>query len=487
MSRLPEPERNALLRRVDWLFLLDGAGAPRVADLDRGADAAAIEMVASRAASEEADVAVLGFPSRGGLDAARAALAPGGQLVCRWRRPRLFGARRARRRIAAAGFRSARLYWPGPWPHRLPHFWLPLDSPAAARHLLAQRAPGSWRQALMRAVWPLARAAGLLAPVYVIADRAGGAAAGELPRGSGMLLLTGGHRSINKVVGLPFGEGAETPAAAVKFARVPEAEPGLAREAEVLRELGERQGGVEGVPRLQAEGRRAGRMAIVESAVAGEPIMASLTPDSFEGLALRVTDLLLDLSGRRASAPESEWRGRLVDGPLERFEREFGAVLPRRAIDEAQGALARLGNLPLVCEHRDCSPWNVLLGEDGEPALLDWESAEPRGLPGLDLVYFLANSAFLLDHALESGGTRRTYASLLDPASSHGRVAARCFERYRAELGLSEGVLRGLRILCWVVHSRSDYRHLEMEAAGEPSVAALGGAVFPGLVLEELR
>jgi hypothetical protein len=129
----------------------------------------------------------------------------------------------------------------------------------------------------------------------------------------------------------------------------------------------------------------------------------------------------------------------------------------------------------------------VLLTASGDPVLLDWESAEPAGLPGLDLVYFLANCAFVLDGALESGRTRETYARLLDPGTPHGRVAAAAIAEYSGALGISAADFRRLRLLTWVVHSRSDYRHLELESRGAPSAEALRGSTFLGLVEEELR
>ena len=107
-------------------------------------------------------------------------------------------------------------------------------------------------------------------------------------------------------------------------------------------------------------------------------------------------------------------------------------------IERAREALGPLGDLPIVCEQRDCSPWNIVIGSDGSPALLDWESAEPDGLPGLDLVYFLANSAFVLDGALDSGTTRESYAALLAPDSPHGRVAAESLATYAAAVGLDD-------------------------------------------------
>jgi hypothetical protein len=129
----------------------------------------------------------------------------------------------------------------------------------------------------------------------------------------------------------------------------------------------------------------------------------------------------------------------------------------------------------------------VVLGAGGEPTLLDWESAEPDGLPGMDLVYFLANCAFVLDGAIESGRTVESYGRMLDPSTPYGRVAAESFERYCDALGVDSEDLRRIRLLCWIVHSHSDYLHLEMESRDVPQLEALRGAPFLGLVKEELR
>ena len=97
---LPEERRNDLLRRVDWRFLLRCPERPRVIDLAPGWDSDALRLVSAQAGPREAEVAVIGFPGRTSLRAARNALAPGGEVVCRWRAPRLGG---VQRRQAAAG------------------------------------------------------------------------------------------------------------------------------------------------------------------------------------------------------------------------------------------------------------------------------------------------------------------------------------------------------------------------------------------------
>lgn len=441
VETLPEARRNPRVRRQDWRFLL-----------------------------------------------------PDAELLAHWRLPRPGGVRRARRRAEAAGYTDVRAYWAGPLPQRPPRFWLPVEMEEASDYLLATRAPRSF----LGRLWRAARGAGLLSPVYVVGRREGGPDEGEIPipPSSPLLLLTTGHRSINKAVGLAFEPGAAKPSRAVKFARVPEAEPGLEREAEVLRRLGEERPQLAGVPRLVGRGSRAGRLAVVQEAVEGESLLEALRPENFEEAAIRVTRLLVELARGRERRPDPNWRRRLLDEPLAVFERQFGPALDDRHLSPDTGEksvhasvrtmLDGLGDLPPAVEHRDCSPWNILLTPAGDPVLLDWESAEPEGLPGMDLVYFLANCAFVLDRALESGRTRETYRKLLDPGTAPGRVAARAIAEYRAALGVSEEDFRRLRLLCWIVHSRSDHRHLQLESPGRPSPDALREAPFLGLVEEEL-
>jgi hypothetical protein len=484
-SELPEPQRNALLRRVDWRFLLRGGDLPRVIDLAPGWDSEALRLVSGPAGPGEADIALTGFPSARALRSARDALAPGGEVVCRWRVPRLAGAQRARRRLRRSGFLDPQIYWVGPQPNRPPQFWLSLDSASAANHLLLSRPARSFAGAALRRLWGLAARVGLLSPLYAVA-RAPGGDPGEGPARP-PLLLAGGHRSINKVVGLEFEERAGRAKAAIKFARVPEAEPGLEREAAVLSRLGREREESDGFPTFLDRSQRSGRFAVAENAIEGDAMLDRLTPVSFPEMARRVTDLLLELAAGERPEHEPDWRRRSIEEPLEFFERAYGSALRADVLAAVRRSLAGIGDLPSVCEHRDCSPWNLVLATRDRPALLDWESAEPDGLPGLDLIYFLTTSAFVLDRALETGTTRESYARLLDPGTVTGRVAADALARYCGALGLDPEEMARLRLLCWVIHSRSDYRHLQLEVAGRPEPEALRGATFVGLIEEELR
>jgi hypothetical protein len=492
---LPEAELNDLLRRADWRFLLRGTEVPHVADMTGGRDSRAIGLIAAAGdpPGGAADVAAIGYPTRLALGAALDAVRPGGEVVCIWRLPRPFAASRAAARLRRAGLRDVRVLWAGPIPHRAPQFWLSLDSPQARSHLLGQRPARSALGAALRPLWRALARTGLLAPLCAIGsvpEEEGNPRPKEIeaafPASGGQLLLTGGHRSINKVVGLPFASDAEEPPTVAKFSRVPAADAALEREASALRTIERDRPGVPGVPRLLAEGKRAGRHALAESAVHGRPLIGALSPASFGELSALVGEWLVGLSGGERR-PRDEWWPRLVGEPLEAFERNFGDVVPADTIATLRSLLGGLDDLPEACEHRDCSPWNVVLDNQGAPGLLDWESSEPHGLPGLDLAYFLANCAFVLDDALESGRTRESYARLLDPATPYGKVAAERTAEHRDRLGLTGEDFARLRLLAWVIHSASDHSHLEMAAAGPPSHEALRKAMFLGLVEAELQ
>jgi glycosyltransferase involved in cell wall biosynthesis len=410
---------------------------------------------------------------------------PEAELVESWSFPRPGRAARARRRAEAEGFEDVRVYWAGPLPRRLPQFWVPVESEEAVDYLLAERGADSLGEKALHSLWRLVRRTGLLAPLFVVGRRGGeGGEDVSLPPAASLLLLTGGHRSINKVVGLAFEEGVERPSAAVKFARVAEAEPGLEREARVLRRLGEERPDLAGVPHLRSKGRRGGRLAVVEDVVEGHSLLDLLRPENFEETAMRVTGLLVELA--RTEVPGVEWRRRLVEEPLAEFESQFGAVIGEAALASIRTTLGELGELPPAPEHRDCSPWNVIVTPAGEPVLLDWESAEPDGLPALDLFYFLVNCVFVLDGAFESGSTRESYARLLDPDSEYGRIAQKAVTEYATALGIAGADFRRLRLLCWIVHSRSDYLHLQLET-GAPRPEDLRRGMFLGLIEEELR
>jgi hypothetical protein len=257
---------NALLREVDWRFLLANP-APRVATCSVASPLRqAIGLVAGKVAEvnqrQGCDLSVLEDPDRAELAAAYAALRPGGWCYAVWHRPVPHLMTHARAQLQAAGFCDVACYWPARAP-TAPRAWLPLEASGALRHFwwmqTARRSRHHLGRLARRLLWQGARRAGLVRPICTIARRSsapGGNASRETPalldvvRNNWIawqlgtpptrlscLLLTGGNRTISKCVALIFEEPSARPRLAVKLARVPEALPALDREATVLNEL----------------------------------------------------------------------------------------------------------------------------------------------------------------------------------------------------------------------------------------------------------
>ena len=87
---------------------------------------------------------------------------------------------------------------------------------------------------------------------------------------------------------------------------------------------------------------------------------------------------------------------------------------------------------------------------------------------------------------MESQRFTESYRTMLDPATFTGRIVAECQQRYLACVGLDSSVLRPLRLLTWLIHSRSEYQRFAAEGAGEPDPADLRRSLFVNLWEEEL-
>ena len=317
---------------------------------------------------------------------------------------------------------------------------------------------------------------------------------GPTPDHVSSLVLTGGHRSVGKVVWLVFAEPDYRPRLAVKMPRVPESVPGLTREATTLQSIQAlRPSGVQGVPRVLFCQEHAGLLIVGETALTGQPMNKLLTQKNYRDFALKATAWLADLGGRPASCPPGTWLNRLVEPVLTDFEELFGSVVDTGMLRETKDILATLGSLPLVCEQRDFGPWNVLVTTDERLAVLDWESSEPLGLPALDLIYFLSYLIFFLDGTLrpnsatKPGRFRESYRAALDPTTVLGSLRSECLARYASLVGLDSDALRPLGVLVWLIHSRSEFQHFSADVAGIPEREALRRSLFVSLWEEEVR
>jgi hypothetical protein len=513
-DRLDEVAINRTLRRADWRFLLPDPRPARSICFADGLLAQAVAAISDQVIEPtsgsigDCDLAVARNPNAQTLQAVWAALRPGGECYLEWTSPRAGGPAKIRQQLEAIGFAHVACYWPWPLPDRASTlYWLPLESPHVVRYLLTNRVRGRrWinhaGNKVLEVMWRLSFSLRLLMPLSVIAGkppvaddtvldviRAGwnSWSSDPLPLRLDWMLLTGGATPINKVVGLVFAESDRSPRLIVKLARVAESMAAIEREAANLRAVqGLRRDRVRGVPQVLFLQHWAGQTVLGETALTGRPLYTVLQRDTCRDLALKVTEWLAVLAKQATPRPCSDWWARLIEATLNEFEQNFGRVIDPAQVQATRAILSTLGDLPLVCEQRDCSPWNILIADDGGLVILDWESAEPRGLPLLDLVYFLTYLIFFLDGAMESKRFTESYRTMLDPATFTGRIAADCQQLYLDCVGLDPIVLRPLRLLTWLIHSRSEYQRFTAERAGQPDPADLRRSLFVSLWEEEL-
>jgi hypothetical protein len=501
---LAERERNRILRRADWRYLLPDPAPRRALCLAGSALREACAVVAD--AVDDApqpgvryDLVVAEDLDEAARRSIAAVLDRTGVCYTEWSARTPGAAGRARRAMTECGLLDARSYRPWPSGEHC-RVWVPTEG--AAAHWWwssATRATDVRRQQLHAAVGALQSRLGAHGRIAVVAR---GAEAPVEPRlvslarehgaisaardEASVVLLTPGARSVGKVILLPF--AGASPSVAIKTARIPDAARGVEREADLLDIVHSQHGngGLAGAPRVLFRARALDTTVVGESALTGVPLLARLDARRYPPIAERVTDWLLRLAEPAASTPRRSARAQVAGPAFDRFATEFGPLVDDAALTRTKTALASLGDLPVVAEQRDFSPWNVFDGDAGL-VVLDWESGVADGIPALDLIYFVTHAAYYLEGAWVSGRYEDAYRAAWSHDSTIGRVNLASVERYLAALGMSLDLLPALRLLAWVLHSHSDWIHRRDDAGAEPDAAALGDSRFLRLFTAELK
>jgi aminoglycoside phosphotransferase (APT) family kinase protein len=187
------------------------------------------------------------------------------------------------------------------------------------------------------------------------------------------------------------------------------------------------------VPTVVTLGSSGGRPLLLETAVAGRPLSPRAVRRARGAIGGNVAGWLERLASATGYAAfAGTWYERLVGVPLRRLADEPSrpaAVreLAERTLEHAE--VLRDVRLPLVFTHGDFAHPNLLTMPDGRLGVLDWERADPAGLPAEDLFFFLA-------YASHREGERAFF----------GRRpwAWRLAERYAERTGLDAALLRPL-------------------------------------------
>jgi aminoglycoside phosphotransferase (APT) family kinase protein len=308
------------------------------------------------------------------------------------------------------------------------------------------------RQGLLIRGGPGRAGPGAPVPAYLraIADAAGAplddcrvalAAPGEYPSRKAILFV--------------FGQDETAPRYVVKLSRDPAFNERLDNEWRALRALAAAGvGDAATVPVAAFLGRHAGLAVLGQTPIAGAPFRLRTTARSDCPLAQAAIAWLLGLGASTADptvagAPQA---AATLQSLLDRFARLYRPTAAEHALLAAQvEAVARSRQpFPVVFQHGDPGTWNLLITPDGRPAFLDWEAAEPRGMPLWDLFYFARSAAVGVARA---SGTRDPLDAVSEHLLADGpmiRALTDDVDRHCARIGLDRGLVGPLFFMCWL-------------------------------------
>lgn len=279
------------------------------------------------------------------------------------------------------------------------------------------------------------------------------------------LAAPGTYRT-QKVLMLAGDPAAAQPALVVKMTRDPSANWRLRQAADGLVALGELGLADPGrAPSILFTAEHGGLLIVAEEALTGVRASASKL---LEGAGSDATEWLTRLGERSARPMPAAAVAAALGALIDRFAAihgDDGELI--RLLREQVGAIARHErDIPTVFQHGDPGTWNLLVRDDGRVAFLDWENAEPAGMPLWDLLYFLRSFAMTtvprrpaerrLAHA------RRAFLRR-SPATEPAIEAVRSYCR---RLGIESGLIEPLYHLGWMFQALKEASRLEPAELG---------------------
>jgi SAM-dependent methyltransferase len=106
--------------------------------------------------------------------------------------------------------------------------------------------------------------------------------------------------------------------------------------------------------------------------------------------------------------------------------------------------------LPLVFQHGDAGVWNVMVRPDGVSVFLDWEAAEPQGLPLWDLFYFIRSFAMSVARTAGKQDSLSVFRQQFITEAPLSPLLIEATKRYCARSGVPTQLVAPLFYTCWM-------------------------------------
>jgi hypothetical protein len=298
-----------------------------------------------------------------------------------------------------------------------------------------------------------------------------------------------GEYASQKAIWYLFGPGSVEPDMVVKMTRDPAFNGRLENEVTMLRLLEQVDLGPHvGVPRALTIGSSRGLAIAVESRVGGDPFATRARVGPTDPALRAAVDWLTSMGvATRSGAEAPAMRAALTVG-VERCSRLYALTTTEQAFLADRIERVADSGCPTVFMHGDPGTWNLLLTADSHLRILDWEAAEPDGLPLWDLFHLLrayatlASSPWLPHRSLRLARRHLITGSALTPAF------AAAVARYRDALALPTAVVEPLYHLGWIHRAVKEAARLTPDRLDRGHYirllrAGMSGGATPGLDL----
>lgn len=264
------------------------------------------------------------------------------------------------------------------------------------------------------------------------------------------VVITPRFRASSHVVFLVLAHGRPDPVLVAKTPRLAGASASIEREVANLRAVQSlRAGGFDSIPRVVAFEEYGERPLLVETALVGRSMDPATVRQHRASCCDAMAGWLAEVQRPDPQADTTNWFERLVEHPLRFFAESFPlSDAEARMVERTRELIAPLRGraLPLVVEHGDLSNPNILLLKRGGIGVVDWELADPHGLPTCDLFFFLTYATF----AAHNARTNDEYLAAFRAAFFGPAAWARPYAlAYAERLDLDPELLTPLFTACW--------------------------------------
>jgi SAM-dependent methyltransferase len=272
----------------------------------------------------------------------------------------------------------------------------------------------------------------------------------------------------------PEGGRKRGPTYIVKMVRDPIFNPRLENEYRALTLLQQKGiGDRETLPRVVFFGHHAGLAIVGQTIIEGVPFRQQTQWTAGCPYLHAATEWLINLSAATAK-PEKVTTG------LEMLFKRFGEIYQlspdhRTFLTDQIATIAACDEpFPLVFQHGDPGTWNAMATPSGRVAFLDWEAAEPQGMPLWDLFYFLRSYCV---GSARAGGVRDGLAGFAQQFLAEtplSRFVLASVERYCERTSLPTHLVEPLFHTCWM--------HRALKEATRLPPASLAGGHYVNLM-----